>query len=130
MSETLTRAGFDLDLRQMQAHEASLAMVLMARGTVTIEHKRDFGTVRTGNLFVEYAQTSGPSGIATTTADMWAFEYDENTWLLVPTDRLRRWCRLAYRQKRRARGGDYNRQHGVLLPVRWLVPPYVRGGET
>lgn len=130
MSETLTRAGFDLDLRQMQAHEASLAMVLMARGTVTIEHKRDFGTVRTGNLFVEYAQTSGPSGIATTEAHTWAFEYDEGHWLLVPTTRLRQLCRVAYREKRRARGGDYNRQHGVLLPVRWLVPPYVRGGET
>lgn len=130
MSETLTRAGFDLDLRQMQAHEASLAMVLMARGTVTIEHKRDFGTVRTGNLFVEYRQPSGPSGIATTTADMWAFEYDENTWLLVPTDRLRRWCRLAYRQKRRTRGGDYQRQRGVLLPIRWLVPPYVKDAGT
>lgn len=127
MSETLTRAGFDLDLRKFQQREAAMAMVLMSRGVNTIEHKRDFGTVRTGNLFVEYRQPSGPSGIATTTADMWAFEYDENTWLLVPTDRLRRWCRLAYRQKRRARGGDYNRQHGVLLPVRWLVPPYASG---
>ena len=125
MTTTLTRAGFDLDLRQFASREAALAMVLMSRGVNTIEHKRDCGTVRTGNLFVEYRQPSGPSGIATTTADMWAFEYDENTWLLVPTRRLLQLCRLAYRERRRTRGGDYDRQRGVLLPVRWLVPPYV-----
>jgi len=125
MTEGNTRAGFDLDLRQFQQRETALAMVLMSRGVNTIEHKRDCGTVRTGNLFVEYRQPSGPSGIATTTADQWAFEYDENCWLLVPTDRLRALCRVAYQRGKVTTGGDRNRYHGVLLPIKWLVPPYL-----
>jgi len=122
-----TRAGFDIDLRQFQQNEANLAMVLMSRGTCLIEHKRDMGTIRTGNLFVEYEQPSGPSGIAATTADQWAFEYDENCWLLVPTTRLKALCRVAYRAGRLKPGGDGNRYHGVLLPAQWLVPPYLHG---
>lgn len=125
MTEGRTRAGFDLDLRQFQLCERDLGFALMSRGTNTIEHKRDCGTVGTGNLFVEYAQPSGPSGIAATTADSWAFEYDENCWLIIPRARLTRLCRVAYKQGRTAKGGDGNRYRGVLLPIRWLVPPYV-----
>lgn len=122
-----TRAGFDIDLRQFQQRETALAMVLMAKGTNTIEHKRDCGTVRTGNVFVEYRQPTGPSGIAATTADQWAFEYDENCWLLIPTERLKALCRIAYKQGRVVKGGDRNRYTGVLLPIRWLIPPYLTG---
>jgi hypothetical protein len=123
-----TRAGFDIDLREYVAYEADLVRVLIDRGTNTIEHKRDFGTIRTGNLFVEYHQPSGPSGIARKggqLAEMWAFEYDDNCWILVPTERLKELCRIAWKQGRTASGGDHNRYKGVLLPVRWLVPPYV-----
>jgi hypothetical protein len=126
MTEGNTRAGFDLDLRKFQMNEAALGMVLMSRGTNTIEHKRDCGTIRTGNLFVEYRQPSGPSGIAATTADSWAFEYDDNSWLIIPRERLMRLCRIAYKQGRTAHGGDGNRYHGVLLPIRWLIPPYLK----
>ena len=122
-----TRAGFDIDLREFMAFEGDLLRILVARGVVHIEHKRDFLTIKTGNLFVEYKQPSGWSGIVTTTADMWAFEYDDNRWLLVPTDRLKRACKLAERQKRKARGGDHDRYHGLLVPIKWLVPPYVSG---
>lgn len=125
MTEHLTRAGFDIDLRQFQQREAALAMVLMSRGTNTIEHKRDCITVRTGDLFVEYHQPSGPSGLAATTADQWAFEYDDNCWLLVPTARLKTICRVAYQQGRVTSGGDRNGFAGVLLPIRWLIPPYL-----
>lgn len=44
MTEVLTRAGFDIDLRKFQQREAALAMVLLSRGTQLIEHKRDCGT--------------------------------------------------------------------------------------
>lgn len=130
MTSGNTRAGFDLDLRKFQEREAALAMTLMSRGTSTIEHKRDCGTVRTGNLFVEYEQPSGPSGIAISTADTWAFEYDENHWLLVPRNHLLRVCRLAYKQNRTAPGGDHNKYKGVLLPIRWLIPPYAEEVST
>lgn len=128
MTVGLTRAGFDNDLRKMQLHETSFGFLLMSRGVYLIENKRDFGTVRTGNLFVEYRQPSGASGIATTTAHHWAFEYDDDCWIVVPTERLKRYCRAAYRHKAlRKAGGDYNRYQGVLLPIRWLIPPYLEG---
>lgn len=130
MTDGFTRRGFDIDLRQFQQNEANLAMYLMSRGVHTIEHKRDCGTVRTGNLFIEYAQPSGRSGIATTTADMWSFEYDVGHWLLVPTNRLKAISRVAYKMdEKRARGGDGNRYKGVLVPIRWLIPPYVDGAS-
>lgn len=131
MTAGKTRAGFDIDLRIFQQVEASLAMTLMSRGTYTVEVKADQGCAgrwtrpATGNLFVEYKQPSGRSGIATTTADTWAFEYDDNCWLLVPTQKLRTWCRIAYKQGRHTPGGDDNKYHGVLLPIRWMVPPYL-----
>lgn len=126
---TPTRAGFDIDLREFTAFETDLIRVFISRGTNLIEHKRDMGTVRTGNVFIEYEQPSGPSGIATTDADMWAIEYDEHCWVIVPTERLKVICRLAWRQGRKADGGDYKRYKGLLVPIKWLFPPYVEGVE-
>ncbi len=88
-----------------------------------MEHKRDYLCQKTGNLFVEYRQKVMPSGLAVTTADYWAFEYEENAYILVPTERLKELARIAYRQGRLKRGGDYNNYEGVLLPVEWLVRP-------
>ena len=120
-----TRAGFDIDLTMFQPDEASLAFVLLSRGVNTIEHKHDCQCVKTGNVFIEYHQPSGPSGIATSDATMWALEYDDNCWVLVPTDLLKDAARRAYRDKwRRKKGGDYNRFDGVLVPIKWLVPQY------
>lgn len=121
----LTRAGFDIDLRKYEAREGTCAKVLLSRGTHLIEHKRDEGCVKTGNLFIEYCQPSGPSGIATTQSHHWAFEFDDNCWILIPTERLKSLSRAAYSQGRRRNGGDFHNYTGVLLPVRWLVPPYI-----
>lgn len=124
MTAGYTRRGFDLDLEQFAAEEAALAFKLLSSGVRFIEHKRDCIATRTGNLFVEYSQPSGPSGIATTTSDSWAFEYDEQRWIIVPTHILRTAARLAYLGGKRVPGGDGNNFDGVLVPVRWLVPPY------
>ena len=81
MTKGNTRAGFDTNLRMFQKWESALAMRLMPCGTNTIKHKRDFGTLRAGNLFVGYRQPSSPSSIATTTADAWTLEAGQ---LLLP----------------------------------------------
>lgn len=121
MTKGLSRAGFDIDLRDGVAREDVLAHVL---GKVTIEHKRDYKCQQTGNLFVEYRQHGRPSGISISTAEYWAFEYAETCWLIVPRERLKALVILAHKQGRKARGGDFNEYQGVLLPIEWLTRPW------
>jgi hypothetical protein len=120
MAEGIAREGFDIDLRHGLAREDALVDVFLK---AKVEHKCDEKARRTGNLFIEYRQKGRPSGIAVTAADWWAFEFDDETWLIVPTEKLKRLARLAYQQNRRAKGGDNNLYEGVLLPTEWLVRP-------
>lgn len=105
--------------------EGSLAAILCAGGH-RIELKTDHKAARTGNVFVEYQQPTGKSGIAKTEAEWWAFHLVGLGYCIVPTERLRALARQAYREGRKAHGGDYNRYLGVLIPVEWLVRPFKR----
>ena len=93
-------------------------------GEARVEVKSDAIARRTGNLFVEYRQRGRPSGIAVTEAEYWAFEYDQDCWLVVPTQRLLEITREVYRDypERRRKGGDFNLYDGVLVPIRLLLP--------
>lgn len=86
MTEGRSGAGFDIDLRNGQAREDALVYVFLR---ALVEVKSDRKARETGNVFVEYRQPSGLSGIATTTAQWWAFEIDDDVWILVPTEKLR-----------------------------------------
>ena len=87
-----------------------------------IECKSDRLAIETGNVFIEYAQYGRPSGIAITTADYWAIEYDKNCWIFLPTLVLKTIARRAYRYKwRRRPGGDNDKFDGVVVPIQWLV---------
>lgn len=66
MAERLARSGFDIDLRDGEAREAALVHVFLR---ARVEHKADHRAKTTGNVFIEYRQPSGPSGISVTTAD-------------------------------------------------------------
>lgn len=121
MSEGLAREGFDIDLRHGEAREDAFVHVFLK---ARVEHKSDDKCRKTGNLFVEFRQKGRPSGIQTTTADWWAFEYDRDCWLIVPTERLKAVARQAYKEGRIARGGDYNNYEGILVPIEWLVCPW------
>jgi hypothetical protein len=118
MSDGVAREGWDLDLRHGLARESALVHLLLR---AHVEVKSDGRCATTGNLFVEYRHQGRPSGIAVTTADRWAFEFDEDCRLIVPTDRLRAIARLAYRLGRISHGGDHNRSEGVLVPIVWLT---------
>lgn len=120
MATGYARAGFDIDLRHGQSREDAFARVL---GEARVEIKSDAIARRTGNLFVEYRQKGRPSGIAVTEADYWAFEYDDDCWLVVPTDRLLEVARDIYanRPDLRRSGGDFNRYDGVLVPIHRLL---------
>lgn len=124
MTEGRSGAGFDIDLRNGQAREDALVYVFLR---ALVEVKSDRKARETGNVFVEYRQPSGLSGIATTTAQWWAFEIDDDVWILVPTEKLRALARVAWRDpRRRKKGGDFNNYDGVLVPVAWLVKPRLR----
>lgn len=120
MAEGLAREGFDIDLRHGEAREDALVHVFLK---ARVEHKCDGKAKKTGNLFVEYRQKGRPSGIAVTTAEWWAFEFDDATWLIVPTQKLKHLARRAYQEGRVTQGGDHNHYDGVLLPLDWLVRP-------
>jgi hypothetical protein len=125
MTEGQARRGWDLDLRDGVEREAAFGNVARLG---LVEHKRDFGYQRTGNLYVEFSQRCSDgvwrrSGIATTEAEHWAFEFLPNHWLLVPTGRLLQIARRVYLEQpqRVVFGGDNNGTKGVLIPMAMLV---------
>lgn len=121
MTQGLSRAGFDIDLKDGQCGEGELAKILRLVGP-QIEVKSDYKAAHTGNVFVEYQQPSGDSGIKATTAHWWAFRIvGAGVILIIETERLKDLCRKAWREGRRVRGGDMNRYHGILVPVSWLM---------
>lgn len=109
---------FRWDLEVGQIAERWLDEVLSGN---TIEVKRDFRTSQTGNVYVEFFCWGKPSGIATTQATHWAFVLDNETMVLLPTDRLKRIARQAYKEKGAFKGGDSNASLGVLIPVERLI---------
>ena len=133
MTVGFSGAGFDIDLREGQKREDALAYVLRL---AKVELKCDRMCRQTGNVFVELQQKGRWSGLATTESEFWAFEIDDQCWLIVPTAVLRDIVRLIWRENRaRGRkamvsGGDFNRYKGVLVPIARLVYLFnaVRGG--
>ena len=120
MTKGLSGAGFDIDLSEAKKRERSLAAILASKG-MKVEVKSDKECRNTGNLFIEFEQPSGPSGIATTEAEWWAFEYHDDCWLIVPVHRVRQLARRAYRLGQIRRGGDHDKYRGVLVPLMWFV---------
>lgn len=124
MAEGQARAGWDIDFRDGLLREDAFARVARLG---TVEHKRDHGYINTGNLYVEYKQRTSrgwePSGIAVSTADHWAFEFLPDTWLVIPTDKLRAVVRKYGLENpgRSVFGGDNNNTRGILIPLAALV---------
>lgn len=119
MSDGLARQGFDIDLRDGEAHEDALVHTFLQD---KVEVKADFKAARTGNVFIEYQQKGRPSGIAITEAHYWAIHVVGNGWAIIPTERLKALARAAYNDPAlRVKGGDHNLYDGVLIPIDWLL---------
>ena len=118
MTTGLARSGFDLDLRHGEAREDALVYILLK---ARVECKSDSQCSKTGNVFLEFRYKGKPSGLSVTTADWWAIEYDTDSWLLMPTQRLKAIASRAYRAGKVVRGGDMDNSEGVLIPIEWLV---------
>jgi len=119
---------FDFDVRRGQVGEEYVGTLLEAIASGSIEVKTDYGSHITGNLYVEYQQTSQdgtvrPSGISTTQAEWWAFAFKDGA-IFVETSRLKHLCRSYYQQGRigeRPGSAESNGTKGILLPLQALT---------
>ena len=84
-----------------------------------IEVKSDRLIHKTGNLFIEYKSRDKPSGLATTTANYWIYRMDMiDTAIILPTELLKKVCRLYYKNNEfKIKGGDNNTSDGLLIPL-------------
>lgn len=92
-----------------------------------VEVKTDLWAAATGNIYIEYmCRYFGeykPSGIAVTTAEIWALVLATEVIVFTPVDRLKAVARYYYALGRRKNGGT-NGSHptwGVLVPVANLL---------
>lgn len=116
MAQGLARRGFDLDLRDGESAENRLLDIIQS-GNGLVEVKSDKQAQRTGNIFVELEYRGQPSGLTSTEAEWWAYEVDEDVFVLMKTERLRKLARV----RRKLPGGDHDMSTGVLLPLTKLV---------
>ena len=117
-------AKFDLDLAEGHAGEDSFARLIC---WTRFEHKRDLKAEKTGNIAIEFEKLrpdgkKEPSGIALSEAEWLGIEYRrERRWLILRTEDAKRYAKRALHQKRERWGGDDQRSHFALVPLRWLV---------
>lgn len=131
---------FDFDVRRGKVGEKYIGNILGAIANGSVEVKTDYGSNKTGNLYIEYEQQvrSGkwiPSGIATSEAEFWAFAF-KNGAVFVKTETLRELCRTYMRDSKkvkrygqefpecvghRAANSNSNGSRGVKLPVTMLT---------
>lgn len=133
---------FDLDYEYGHQGELFVTSVAAAMQEGRVEVKRDGKFAETGNIYVEYSCLRRgawrPSGLATTTADLWVFVLgDSECALVIPTERLKAICRRLYRDGRVAEERDGSHPtKGVLVKVshvmlemrRWDVAGRKNGG--
>lgn len=108
---------FTHDLEVGQVYEKQLAEIFTGS---TIEVKRDFKAMTTGNIFVEYESRQKPSGIATSEAEYYCWFLDDDRALLIKSDKLKDLCRPYLKTDRDVVGGDSNTSKGILLPLEKL----------
>lgn len=111
-------SDFRYDLKVGQLQEKWLADVLESK---KLEIKRDFKASQTGRVFVEFFCRGKPSGISTTEADFWCFVLDEETVIILPTEKLIKLVDEAKKSGKVVAGGDSNLSQGALVMVERLV---------
>jgi hypothetical protein len=116
------RFDFNYSLADGKTGERLVDSILT--GGKKVEVKLDNRVSETGNLLVEYAHGSKPSGITTTEADYYAFvlggeEFNKELIIFVTTDRLRKL--IANCSKANPRPGVKGNSEFVLLPLDKLL---------
>lgn len=83
----------------------------------SIEVKRDFLALKTGNVYVEYKSRGKLSGLSITKSDWYAFVLSEKVIIFIKTQKLKQICKTKGKIKA---GGDNNTSEGVVLPIKYL----------
>lgn len=116
---------FDIDAEVGRQGEIFIENVIDAVQRASVEVKTDVQALRTGNFYVEFeCRRQGewkPSGIATTSAELYAFVIGDSAWV-VPTNLLKQLARDRWREgrvKECLRGSHPTR--GVIVPIAWMV---------
>lgn len=87
-----------------------------------IEVKYDRKAHETGNLFVEVFSRDKPSGISTTKANYWIFVIDKSQYaIILNIEKLKKLCRLKYKEGGYVLGGDENTSKGILIPINLIT---------
>ena len=120
MASGLARAGWDLDLEHGESREIRLATIMNCS---KVEVKSDGLARRTGRIFIETSHKGNPSGINVTESAHWAIEVMDDTWIIIPTDRLKTLVRMAKLRGFERTGGDFNTTVGVTIPIEWIYRP-------
>ena len=118
---------FDIDLQFGKQWEVFVDELFSGAKTCEVKTERDDGGPKqwttTGNIFVEYECNGVPSGIASTTADIWHINLVRNNGLEAyigfPTNKLREL--IARKDPRRVKGGDGYRARGFLISIKSLL---------
>lgn len=118
MASGIARSGWDIDLRDGEAREDAFVHTFLK---AKVEHKSDEKCRFTGNVFIEFRQKGRPSGIAVSTADYWAIEFNTNCWIVIPTDKLRHLARQYWKAGKVKNGGDGDNYEGILIPLTALI---------
>ena len=115
---------FDFDVRRGKVGEELVGTILESLVNASVEVKTDYGSVKTGNLYIEYEQAPRgtdwrPSGIATSEAEFWAFAFAGGA-IFTRSETLRKACRELYQEGQigfREGNANSSASRGVKLPV-------------
>ena len=119
--------SFDIDLevgRQGELYVVDVAQML-ADGTGRVEVKVDEQAARTGNVYVEYQCLRGgewrPSGIATTSAHLWAFVIAGRVMVVAPTECVRSVARSHFPSRRKQMDRGSHPTRGLVIPTQTFI---------
>ena len=124
-------AGWDVSLLDGEAAEGALARLLLREKVEVKRERRCWRDRPTGNVCIETHQGNPRcrSGLNTTEADWWAIEYDDDSWVFMPTSRLKAIVREVKGTRPAVPFGD-NHNYGVLVPIERLVRPITKQEEA
>lgn len=123
--------GFDVDLQFGKHFEELLDDIFKGVHTSEVKTERD-QWVGYGNMVIETACNKKPSGLTSTTSDLWvhnfAYKGELVFSIMTPVDRLRRVVELMAKDKvsRKTKGGDGWRSELHLLPLNELLPYFIK----
>jgi len=140
---------FDYDIRRGKVGEEYVGTILEAIQNGSVEVKTDYGSNKTGNVFVEFEQKAAkgewkPSGIASSEAEFWAYAFKDGA-IFIKKDALQNLCKTVLEESptiikdgeefpervgHRQGNANSNSTRGVKLPVARLAAALKNFGKS